>query len=132
MKRILLLGLLFATACTPPPEPPPTPPHEDGVLLTIILRPPTPQQGELTSTTWMTHFPPPGTAITSWNVAMGIGQIITLRVPTERLADVHRTLQAHAPHAEFFPSYDFAPTWTRHGGYLQRPAPTLTSPAFTP
>jgi hypothetical protein len=57
-------------------------------------------------------FPPPGTAVVSWHVVMGIGQIVTLEVPASRLRDVNRVLEKSAWKAfrtEFFPTYDYYP-----------------------
>ena len=57
-------------------------------------------------------FPPPGTAVVSWHVVMGIGQIVTLEVPASKLRDVNRVLEKSAWKAfrtEFFPTYDYYP-----------------------
>ena len=57
-------------------------------------------------------FPPPGTAVVSWNVVMGIGQIVTLEVPAGKLRDVNRALEQTAWKAfrtEFYPTYDYYP-----------------------
>ena len=54
-------------------------------------------------------FPPPGIEIVSWYVMMGIGQVVTLRVPAERLREVNRAIEATAWggfHTEFYPTYD--------------------------
>ena len=55
-------------------------------------------------------FPPPGIEVVSWNVVMGIGQIIVLRLPASRLREVNRVLEDTAWGAyrtEFFPTYDY-------------------------
>jgi hypothetical protein len=55
-------------------------------------------------------FPPDGIEVVSWYVVMGIGQIVTLRLPAERLREVNRILEETAWGAyrtEFFPSYDY-------------------------
>jgi hypothetical protein len=57
-------------------------------------------------------FPPPGTAVVSWHVVMGIGQIVTLEVPASKLRDVNRALEKSAWKAfrtEFYPTYDYYP-----------------------
>ena len=41
-------------------------------------------------------FPPPGTAVVSWHVVMGIGQIVTLEVPASKLREVNRSLEKAA------------------------------------
>ena len=57
-------------------------------------------------------FPPAGVEIVSWYVMMGIGQVVTLRVPAGRLRDVNRAIEQSAWGAyrtEFYPTYDFKP-----------------------
>jgi hypothetical protein len=57
-------------------------------------------------------FPPEGTRIVSWNVAMGIGQIVTLEVPASKLRDVNVALEKTAWKAfrtEYYPTYDLYP-----------------------
>jgi hypothetical protein len=57
-------------------------------------------------------FPPPGTAVVSWHVVMGIGQIVTLEVPAAKLRDVNRVLEKTAWKAfrtDFYPTYDYYP-----------------------
>jgi hypothetical protein len=55
-------------------------------------------------------FPPPGTEVVSWYVMMGIGQVVTLRLPASRLREVNRILENTAwgsYHTEFYPTYDY-------------------------
>src|ERR1700690_897176 len=55
-------------------------------------------------------FPPPGIEVVSWYVMMGIGQVVTLRVPAERLREVNRAIEETAwggYRTEFYPTYDF-------------------------
>jgi hypothetical protein len=55
-------------------------------------------------------FPPPGVEVVSWYVAMGIGQVITLRFPANRLREVNRVLEdvAWGPYrTEFYATYDY-------------------------
>lgn len=59
-----------------------------------------------------TTFPPEGVEIVSWNVMMGIGQVVTLKFPAEKLRAVNRAIETTAWGAfqtEFYPTYDFAP-----------------------
>jgi hypothetical protein len=54
-------------------------------------------------------FPPPGIEVASWYVMMGIGQVVTLRVPAERLREVNRAIEETAWggfRTEFYPTYD--------------------------
>ena len=55
-------------------------------------------------------FPPEGVEVVSWYVTMGIGQVITLRLPATRLREINRVLEdtAWGPYrTEFFVSYDY-------------------------
>jgi hypothetical protein len=55
-------------------------------------------------------FPPEGIEVVSWYVMMGIGQVVTLRVPAERLREVNRALEETAwggYRTEFYPTYDY-------------------------
>jgi len=86
----------------------------DSFLLTIFLRH---DQGknldqinaQLRQQDFYKNFPPPGIEIVSWYVMMGIGQVVTLRVPASRLREVNRAIEQSAWGAfrtEFFPTYD--------------------------
>ena len=55
-------------------------------------------------------FPPAGIEVVSWYVMMGIGQVVTLRVPAERLREVNRAIETTAwggYRTEFYPTYDY-------------------------
>ena len=41
-------------------------------------------------------FPPPGVEVVSWNIVMGIGQVVTLRLPASRLREINRFLETTA------------------------------------
>ncbi len=63
-----------------------------------------------------TNFPPEGTEIVSWNVVMGIGQVVTLKLPEDKLREVNLVLEQRAWGAfktEFFPTYDFTSVVSR-------------------
>jgi opacity protein-like surface antigen len=55
-------------------------------------------------------FPPKEIEIVSWYVMMGIGQVVTLRFPAERLREVNRAVEQSAwggYRTEFYPTYDY-------------------------
>jgi hypothetical protein len=55
-------------------------------------------------------FPPRDVEVVSWYVVMGIGQIVTLRFPTERLREINRIVEDTAwggYRTEFYPTYDY-------------------------
>ncbi len=91
------------------------------ILLTIFLKHDQSQnidriQGTLAERQWWDRFPPEGVKIESWYVAMGLGQIVTLRLPVDRLQAVNLELERSAWGVfttECFPTYDFVPVRER-------------------
>lgn len=58
------------------------------------------------------NFPPEGVEIVSYNIVMGIGQVITLRLPPEKLRAVNLAFEKGAWGAfrtEFYATYDYLP-----------------------
>ena len=102
-------------ADSPPASMPTSPPGH--LLLTIFLRHDQSKtlremNAQLRQTGYYTKFPPPGIEVVSWYVMMGFGQVVTLRVPAERLREVHRAIAETAwgsYHTEFYPTYDYRP-----------------------
>jgi hypothetical protein len=94
---------------------------DDHILLTVFLKHDQSKnlaeiQKALGEREWWTRFPPPGIEIASWYVVMGIGQIVTLKVPAARLAEVNVEIERSAWgvfRTEFFPTYDFVPVRER-------------------
>ena len=87
----------------------------EEILLTVFLRHDQSQrleefQAKLDERDWWGRFPPEGVEIVSWNVVMGVGQILTLRLPPSRLQAVNVELERSAWgvfRTETYPSYDF-------------------------
>ena len=92
-----------------------TPAGDGTFLLTIFLKhdesktlPQINQQ--LKEQGYFKTFPPPGIEVVSWYVMMGIGQVVTLRVPADRLREVNRAIETTAwggYRTEFYPTYDY-------------------------
>ncbi len=58
------------------------------------------------------EFPPDGMEIVAWHVMMGIGHVVTLKVPPDRLRELNIVVEKRAWKAfttEFYPTYDFLP-----------------------
>ena len=73
-------------------------------------------QDHLARTGWWERFPPAGAEIVSWNVVMGIGQVVTLRIPPKLLNVVNVEIERCAWGVfatEFYPTYDFVPVRER-------------------
>lgn len=85
------------------------------ILLTVFLKHDQSKtlgefQATLDARDWWRRFPPKGVEIVSWTVAMGLGQIVTLRLPPDRLQAVNVELERSAWgvfRTETFVSYDF-------------------------
>jgi len=122
--RVLLTALaVLASAATfnsdsgaqtlPPDAATPTP--DNAVLLTIFLkhdqsRPLGELNAQLEKQGYYKAFPPPGVEVVSWYVMMGIGQVVTLRLPASRVREVNRIFESTAwgPYrTEFYPTYDY-------------------------
>ncbi len=87
------------------------------MMLTIFLkhdqsRPLADINAQLAKQKFYETFPPQGVEVVSWYVMMGIGQVVTLRFPAERLREVNRAIETTAwgPYrTEFYPTYDYKP-----------------------
>lgn len=87
----------------------------DYILLTVVLKHDQSKtldeiNKELEQTGFWGKFPPQGIVVESWYVMMGLGQVVTLRVPPARLREVNRAVEQTAWKAfrtEFHPTYDF-------------------------
>lgn len=103
---------------------------DNAILLTVFLkhdqsRPLSELNAQLAKQNFYKSFPPEGVEVVSWNVVMGIGQIITLRLPASRLREVNRVLEDTAwgsYRTEFFPTYDYkAVGMAQHEKAIARP-----------
>lgn len=117
---VLILTAIAGRACAQTSTPPvgsaqATP--DNAVLLTVFLkhdqsRPLGELEAQLAKQGFYKAFPPPGIEVVSWDVVMGIGQVVTLRLPASRLREVNRVLEDTAwgvYRTEFYPTYDFKP-----------------------
>ena len=116
---ILMLAGVAGGASAQTSAPPPVGAQEatadNAILLTVFLkhdqsRPLSELNAQLARQGFYKAFPPPGVEVVSWYVEMGIGQVITLRLPASRLREVNRVLEDTAWGAyrtEFYPTYDY-------------------------
>ncbi len=119
MPRILAAAALAVLLLVPATAAEPARPPGDAILLTIFLRhdqsrPLAELNAQLAKNGWYEKFPPAGTEVVSWYVVMGIGQVVTLRVPPDRLRDVNLAVENAgwgAYRTEFYATYDFRPVW---------------------
>jgi hypothetical protein len=112
LRKLLLLSIAAAICLN-------SQPNSETFLLTIFLRHDqsknVDQINDITGKTgFRDKFPPKGIEVVSWYVMMGIGQVVTLRVPPSRLREVNRTIETSAwggYRTEFYPTYDYKPVW---------------------
>jgi hypothetical protein len=99
-----------ATAATAP---------ANTILLTVFLRHDQSKtldeiNAHLEQTGFRKNFPPEGVEIISYNIVMGIGQVMTLRVPPDKLRAVNVAFEKGAWGAyrtEFYATYDYLPVF---------------------
>ena len=106
-------GARAETAPAPADNAAPT--ADNAVMLTIFFkhdqsRPLGELNAQLAKQGFYKAFPPPGVEVVSWYVMMGIGQVVTLRLPASRLREVNRILEGTAwgsYRTEFYPTYGY-------------------------
>ena len=94
-------------------------PEAAAMLLTVFLRHDETRtldeiQAHLRRTGWYRRFPSPGVDLVSWQIVMGIGQVVVLRLPPAKLRETNRAIEQCAWGAyrtEFFPTYDYMAAW---------------------
>ncbi|MDR3537997.1 MAG: hypothetical protein P4L71_16000 [Acetobacteraceae bacterium] len=109
-----LLTLVAGVADAQQAPPAPAAAAQDFLLTVFLRHDETKTLAEinehLKQTGFFRRFPPPGIEVVSWYVMMGIGQVVTLKVPPERLREVNRVLEESAwggYRTEFYPTYDY-------------------------
>jgi hypothetical protein len=119
MAMAALAGLLAcspgASAQTTAPAESASPTADNAVMLTIFLkhdqsRPLSELNAQLERQGFYKAFPPAGIEVVSWYIMMGVGQVVTLRLPASRLREVNRVLENTAwgsYRTEFYPTYDY-------------------------
>jgi hypothetical protein len=119
MTHTLVAACLAALIALPTHAADPVRAPGDAILLTIFLRhdqsrPLAELNAQLAKNGWYEKFPPAGIEVVSWYVVMGIGQVVTLRVPPDRLRDVNLAVENAgwgAYRSDFYPTYDYRPVW---------------------
>ena len=114
LAGVLAFSAGAAAQTAPAPENAP-PTADNAVMLTVFLkhdqsRPLSELNAQLQRQGYYKAFPPDGVEVVSWYVMMGIGQVVTLRLPASRLREVNRILENTAwgsYRTEFYPTYDY-------------------------
>lgn len=114
--RSFVLALALSLSAVPAlAQTAPAPASDGQILLTVFLKHDQAMNlneinEKLAKQGYYEKFPPAGVEVDSWYVVMGIGQVVTLRLPPEKLREVNRILEETAWGAyrtEFFPAYDY-------------------------
>src|SRR5579864_7441667 len=114
MKLILLLiiGLMYGVyACAQQ--------SQDSVMITIFLKHQEDKnldsiQAIQNKNHFSELFPPKSARVISWYVLMGIGQVVTVKIPASELRTLNLSIEKGAWGAfntEFYPTYDYMPVW---------------------
>jgi hypothetical protein len=111
MKQLLPLLLMVFALTLHAQEP-----GADGkIMLTVIMRHDESKtvdeiNDHLEKTGFRKYFPPQGVEIVSYNIVMGVGHIITLRLPPDKLRETNLAFE-HGVwggfRTEFYPTYDY-------------------------
>src|ERR1700745_13189 len=130
MKWTLLCWFLFVSVLVKAQEA-----TDDGkIMLTVILRYDESKtldeiDDHLAKTGFIKNFPPDGVEIISYRIVMGIGHVITLRLPPDKLREVNVAFEKGAWGAfrtEFYPTYDYLQIFNE---LKQKPASAEKAPS---
>ncbi len=91
----------------------------ETMLLTVFLRHDQTKtldeiNAHLEKTGFRKNFPPEGVEIVDYHIVMGIGQVLTLRLPPSKLRELNVLFEKSAWGAfktEFYPTYDYLPVF---------------------
>lgn len=115
----LITAVLFGTSLLAQNAKDSTAADSGKVMLTIILRPNqdmsiTEIQQQMLENGFWKAFPPDNAEVVSWYSVMGVGYIITVKVPPSKLSELNEAVQNAAWGAfstEFYPAYDYLPVY---------------------
>src|SRR5246127_1456797 len=131
MKWIMLLSFLWFSAGSLVAQ---DAGNDGKIMLTVILRHDQSKtldeiDDHLAKTGFIRSFPPDGVEIVSYRIVMGIGHVITLRLPPEKLREVNVAFEKGtwgAFRTEFYPTYDYLQIFNE---LKQKPAPPEKTPS---
>ncbi|WP_235954534.1 hypothetical protein [Cyclobacterium salsum] len=73
---------------------------------------------------FLEHFPPPSAKVVNWYVLMGIGQVVTVKIPASELRNLNIAVEKSvwgAFSTEFYPTYDLHPHILEEKNKLKSP-----------
>ncbi len=123
---LLVQKIVAQQPTTPPPAPPAGPsmtptvlPVADSITVTVVLKHQqdknmTEIRRKLEANGFWDLFPPKEARVISWNIVMGLGHVITLRLPANEIRALNLAIQNGAWGAydtEIYMTYDYLPFW---------------------
>ncbi|MBV8032025.1 MAG: hypothetical protein JO035_11000 [Betaproteobacteria bacterium] len=116
MRFIRILVVLVAAAYVAPAFA-----QQPTMLLTIFLRHDQSKtvdeiNAHLDKTGFRKMFPPEGVEVVSYHIVMGIGHVITVRLPADKLRAVNLAIEKGAWggfRSEYYPTYDYLPIFQK-------------------
>jgi hypothetical protein len=136
MKWILLCWFLFVPFVLKAQDA-----SNDGkIMLTVILRYNENKtldeiDNQLAQSGFFKSFPPEGVEVVSYNIVMGLGHVITLRLPPDKVRDVNVAFEKgvwSAFRTEFYPTYDYIQIFDKLKQNPPAPHPESTTPPTRP
>ncbi|RKG72757.1 hypothetical protein [Corallococcus terminator] len=117
-------GLMLAMPTHAGPPAPKPAQGDNTLMLTVFFRHDQTKtldeiNAQLDRTGFRKTFPPEGVEVVSWYVMMGVGQVVTLRFPPEKLRAVNLAIEKGAWGAfrtEMYATYDYRPIWQEQRG----------------
>lgn len=93
----------------------------DTILVTLVLKHNQELslgeiQSKMKKTGFWKNFPPDGVEVESWKIAMGLGQIVTLRLPPSKVRELNLSIERGAWSGfftEIYLTYDFEEIWKK-------------------
>ncbi len=141
---LILVFCIVGAVATLSGEPAQTRERNPSTLLTLVLHQTKDQsveefQQQLRDNHFQQAFPPDGVEIVSWTGVVGMGYVITMRLPNYKVPEVRHAINARkwgdiTP--KLYSAYDFEPFWHDMGGqtnsqpdrYAQAPPRMLIAP----
>ena len=114
MKPFIILFLSLILGCAAHAQQ-----SQDSILITIFLKHQEDKsldsiQAIQKKNHFAELFPPKSARVISWYVMMGIGQVVTVKIPASELRTLNLSIENGAWGAfntEFYPTYDYIPVW---------------------
>lgn len=121
MKKthFFIISLLFINLFVRAQQPAATVSSGDSILITIFLKHQQDKNLDSLKTIQQKNhfnelFPPKSARVISWYVMMGIGQVVTVKIPASELRTLNLSIERGAWGAfstEFYATYDYMPVW---------------------